>query len=143
MNRDYADIRSRIPEEPQWFDEFAVPRYCAFSPREIADIYADECMLMEIQCQRCERPFMVAVSSKRIDRLDLATKTYSPSLADRVKSRALSYGDPPNVDCCAAGPTMNSIPVRVIEFWRKERFDWVREASLEVEVTPEWAEEAR
>lgn len=141
MNRDYHDVRSRIPEEPQWFDECTVPRYCRFSPSEIADIHADECMLMEIHCQRCERPFVVAVSSKKFDRFDMATKSYRPSLADRVRARALSYGDPPNVACCPAGPTMCAVEVRVVEFWQKERFDWVRVPDLEVEVTPEWADD--
>lgn len=141
MHHHYNDIRSRIPEEPTWFDEHAVPRYCPFSPNETADIYADECALLEVHCQSCERPFMVAVTCKSFDRYDFATKTRGLSLADRVVARKLSYGDPPNVDCCPAGPTMNGVEVRVVEFWRKERLKWSRAPDLEVDVTPDWAKE--
>jgi hypothetical protein len=40
MYRRYDDILSRIAEEPTWFDEHAVPRYCTFAPDQIANIYA-------------------------------------------------------------------------------------------------------
>jgi hypothetical protein len=53
MHNYYKDIISKIPEEPQWFDEEAVPRYCPFTPDKLANIYADECALVLIQCQGC------------------------------------------------------------------------------------------
>lgn len=139
MNHHYKDIRSHIPEEPTWFDEYAVPRYCPFSPDEIADIYADECLLMEIRCQGCERAFLVAVSLKKFDRFNPATMSYGPSLADRVKAREVDYGDPPNVECCPAGPTMTSMSIRVVEFWTQDdRCEWARVPELEVEVAEEF-----
>ena len=35
----YADIRSRIAEEPKWWDEEGVPRYCEFSHKELSLIH--------------------------------------------------------------------------------------------------------
>lgn len=72
------------------------------------------------------------------------------SLAAQIRSRTIHFGDPPNAcpDDCAAGASMSSEPRRVLEYWRKgrredgERFlDWVRDASLEIEVTPDWVNE--
>ena len=34
------------------------------------------------------------------------------SLASRVADGTIHYGDPPNAECCASGPTMNSEPAR-------------------------------
>ena len=36
-----------------------------------------------------------------------------------------------------AGPTMNSVPRRVLEFWRNDRFDWERVPELEIDIDPE------
>lgn len=165
MNHSYEDIRSRIDEEPRWFDEDAVPRYCAFSPRETANIYADEVVLAEIACQGCGRPFHVCFSSNRLGQYrrafsiasheamnagrvltseDVAAKLDACSLAHAIETDELHYGDPPNVFCCPAGPTMNSVPVRVIEYWRQEKpegarlSEWVRVAELERALDPEW-----
>lgn len=69
MHHHYGDILSRIPEPPTWFDEHAVPRFCAFAPREVANIYADEAVLMLITCQACGHPFRVAMTSTRTDRM--------------------------------------------------------------------------
>jgi hypothetical protein len=58
------------------------------------------------------------------------------------------------IECCAAGPTENSIPRRVLEYWHRcfdERyienrrikdpaayFEWVRDRTLEVDIRPAW-----
>lgn len=66
-----------------------------------------------------------------------------PATYGRDRFGHLHYGDPPNIHCCAAGPTMNSIPIRVLEYWSRENplLDWQRDPALEVEITPEWASE--
>jgi hypothetical protein len=33
---------------------------------------------------------------------------------------------------------MNSVPRRVLQFWRGEAGEWTRDASLEVEIDCEW-----
>lgn len=137
MNLNYHDILSRISEPPQWFDEHAVPRFVAFSPDEAANIYANEVALAEIACQGCGRRFRVAFSISSMDRAMAGGKL--PSLAERIQDRSLHYGDPPNIDCCPAGPTMNSEPKRVLEYWVRERLDWVRKTTLEVDIEPDWA----
>jgi len=142
MWQDYTDIRSKIPEEPQWWDEHAVPRYCLFAPDEVADIYADEAALVQIACQGCGTKFHVAFSCSMIDRAaSMANGGASLSLAQMIGNKTLHYGDPPNVQCCAAGPTMNSEPRRVLEYWRKVQFDWQRDNGLEVDIVPDWCKD--
>lgn len=43
------------------------------------------------------------------------------TLADQVTAGVIHYGDPPHVDCCAAGATMNCNDLAVVEFWRRGR----------------------
>lgn len=133
MHNPYADIRSRISEPPAWFDENGVPRYGPFEVSCLADIYADEAALVLIRCQGCQTPFNVAFSRHT------ATEDYRAkvagvaprSLADRIIDGSLHYGDPPNIGCCPAGPTMNSVPVHVGQYWRRIKGEWYRDASLE------------
>lgn len=137
MNNNYADIRDRIAEPPRWWDEHAVPRYSEFGNLEVANIYADEIALVKITCQGCGRPFHVAFSTDCMEKFENGGRT----LAALIREKGLHYGDPPNVGCCAAGPTMNSEPRRVLEYWRrKAAFDWVRDPALEVDITPDWVE---
>lgn len=151
MNHHYNDIRSRIAEPPSWFDENAVPRYCPFSPDETANIYAKEVVLLRVACQNCERDFDVCMSWSDMDHVRGVER-----LSRDIKERKIRYGDPPNVECCASGPTMNSVPIRVLEFWRHPDLPrqsnpntpyrmpadaprWERVPALEIEVTPGWA----
>jgi hypothetical protein len=164
VNNPYDDIRALTEKKPVWFDEHAVPRYCAFTPDETANIYADEVVLAEIHCQDCGREFHVCFSSNRYAQYRRAFSSASHeamrdgrvltqdqvaatlaqySLAHAIETDELHYGDPPNVCCCPAGPTMNSVPVRVLEYWRKEvagkRWrDWVRVPELERPLTVDW-----
>lgn len=108
MHTCYADILALTPHEPHWFDEYAVPRFVDFEPIKIANIYAKETALVEIGCQACGRAFNVAFSS--------GSRT-SDLLSVAITNNTLHYGDPPNIGCCLAGPTMNSERRRVIEYW--------------------------
>jgi hypothetical protein len=149
MHVDYTDIRSKITELPVWFDEHAVPRYCPFEPERCANIYCDEAVLAEITCQGCHRAFSVALSQD-------STETYERGgcrLADDIRDRALHFGDPPNVGCCLSGPTMNSEPRRVLQYWScnhrehvqdgrvvnvEKYMEWRRDPTLEIEIAPDW-----
>lgn len=110
----YKDIMSRIKEEPRWFDENGVPRYCHFDPRKCANIYARECCLFHIKCQGCGKDFNVCMSWNTMSGYLQNQKSIKEKIQ---KDKYLHYGDPPNVECCSAGPTMNSVPVKVLEFW--------------------------
>ena len=136
MNNGYSDIRSRIPEQPKWWDEYAVPRYCDFGPDEVADIYARTVVLALIECQACSTEFRVAFSEGSLG---------DGNLAKAIGDKTLHYGDPPNAceGLCLAGATMNSVPRRVLEYWDKDptSFDWVRHPEYEVDITPDWAAE--
>jgi len=113
MHCDYADIRDKLGE-PVWWDECGVPRYCEFAPDKAANIYWRECALLAIACQNCGQEFAVCMTWAS---LDMAKGT--PSLGERLKSGELDYGDPPNVRCCPAGPTMMSETLGVVEFWQQ------------------------
>lgn len=142
MNEYYKDIIEKIPEKPTWFDEHAVPRYCQFSPREIANIYADECALVLIACQSCKTEFKVALSHDKMDnvRYRMMFDRDCPSLANEIGDRTIHYGDPPNIECCPTGPTMNSVPIKVLQYWERWNiFEWKRHKELEIEVKPDWA----
>ncbi|MGY4474025.1 hypothetical protein [Bradyrhizobium sp. USDA 3364] len=127
MHTKYADILSRISEEPSWFDELAVPRYGDFDPDAVANVYAREAVLVLAACQFCGRHFRLAI-----------TRPYfkdDPDVATAVCHRGLHYGDPPNVDCCSAGPSTTVVELEVLEYWwRVSGSSWKREVSFEVGV---------
>jgi hypothetical protein len=132
MHHHYDDIRSRIADEPKWFDESGVPRYCDFSPDETANIYADQIALVLIACQSCGKQFRVCMVS------DMMRLVYErPSLWEQIKDGSLHYGDPPNVRCCPAGPTMNCIDIRVLEAWQKQQAEPSRVPEYEIDLNVE------
>jgi len=140
MHEYYKDIINKIAEEPQWFDEFAVPRYCEFGPRRLADIYANECALVLIACQSCGEQFKVAFSQNTMDKVRyklMFPDKELPSLAAQIKAKTIHYGDPPNIGCCPAGLTMSSIDIKVLQYWKRDKFEWERDKSLEIEIEGE------
>src|SRR5438128_81638 len=102
MHQHYEDILSRIPEPPQWFDDYGVPRYCKFKPNRLANIYSTECALAEISCQQCGHRFLVAITPERVrDLLKASSERPQRKLADLILRGEIHYGDPPNIRCCA------------------------------------------
>lgn len=145
MNTNYRDITSRIPEPPKWFDEHAVPRFVDFDPMEVANIYANQVCLVRITCQGCGQEFKVAFSQHMMDRFmgydQDGKERWIATLEEQIQRKSLHYGDPPNVDCCGAGATMNSEPREVLEFWERNvttDLDWHRRPDLEVNIEPDW-----
>jgi hypothetical protein len=124
MKANYHDILSRISEPPHWFDEEAVPRFIPFDPDQAANIYATEAVLLKIECQSCGRPFEVCMTNSG----------YGQTLSEAVVAKSIHYGDPPNIECCHAGPTMNSEPIKVLQFWLRVGCDWTRVPELEIDV---------
>jgi hypothetical protein len=137
MHRSYNDIRSRIAEHPSWWQEGGVPRYGTFDPEVAGSVYANEIALVEIACQLCRTPFLATIETSRRD----------GRIAQGIRDRSLSYGDPPNVDCCGAGAATSSLTCRVVQYWargheefvNKDRvvtdlqfFEWRRDPSLEL-----------
>lgn len=136
MHHHYNDIRSKIDSEPIWFDEYGVPRYCKFVPDLCNNVYAAEVALLLISCQGCGKRFEVCMS---VNMFELALNPDMKSLANQIEEGDIHYGDPPNTDCCPAGPTMNCIDIRVLEFWKwkKGETGWTRVPELEITL-PEW-----
>lgn len=139
MHHNYADIRDLIPTPPIWFDERAVPRYCSFSPNAVANIYADEVVLVLIACQNCGKRFKVAMSTSTTERALIGfgrTDGKEPmSLAVQIGTGWLHYGDPPNAGCCGAGPTMGCEDLAVLEYWRRNgdtSLEWERDHDHEI-----------
>ena len=141
MLESYDDIRSKIAEQPQWWDENGVPRYCEFEPSRCANIYAREAVLFVVTCQGCGKAFHVAQSRDDMETHRLDGRTI---LTD-IGNCDIHYGDPPNVACCPAGPTMSSEPRYVIGYWRKNKetaYAWRREPALDGKViVPDWVED--
>ena len=120
-----------------WFDEAGVPRYDAFAPDDLANIYAHEAALAEVSCQGCGMRFKVALTDSFADA--------GLGLGDMIRLRRVRYGDPPNVVCCPGGPTMNSVMHAILEFWHKDHevsFDWRRDPSCEGSVDGDQLEPA-
>ena len=138
MNQAYDDIRDRIDAPPLWFDEAAVPRYAPFHPQRLSCIYGREAALVEIACQSCGHRFHVAFCRSRMDDVqDHQKGRERRTLSQSILEKTIHYGDPPNVDCCPAGPTMNSDPLRVIEYWLRDdttSHEWARVKDFEVSV---------
>lgn len=137
MLHHYADIRDRIAEDPKWWDEHGVPRYCDHHPDEVANIYARQVAFVEIACQNCGARYLVAFSS------DYPAVYGGKSVRDLIESDEIHYGDPPNGGCCRAGSSMNSVPLRVVEFWTSEvrAGGWARVAELERQIPCDWMSE--
>lgn len=118
----------------RWFDENGVPRFCEFAPSRLAntDIYLTECALLLITCQGCQHPFKVAISG-----------TKWRAIFDAILNLEVEYGAPPNIQCCPAGPTMNSVPRRVLEYWSligpgPAYTDPIRDSQVELDIVPRW-----
>jgi hypothetical protein len=113
----YDDIRSRIAEEPSWYDENGSPRYGVFSRELCPNIYAHEVVLLRIACQACGRRFDVEMNG------DTFYHIRHP--------KNLHYGDAPRHDGCA-GDTMNCEDLAVLEVWQvNDRQEWIRRSDLE------------
>ncbi len=141
MNNEFDDITSRIAEAPSWHDENGVPRYGAFAPSAVPNIYANEAVLFKIACQGCGEKFQVSLSRAAIE---FSIVDQEPgTLRDRINNKTLHYGDPPNTGCCSTGPTMNSEPRRVLEYWHKSRdtgYEWKRDETMEIDIEPDWVD---
>lgn len=138
MIRTYEDITKRLGA-PLWYDDQGVPRYDAFEPR-MCGIYAAAIAFLEIQCQTCEARFKVASEWTLLDGARLREPRVVPKVPHALSEDTdpwdaigdFHYGDPPQHDGCPAGGTMNSVPIRVIEYWERRDFDWTRRAECEV-----------
>ena len=115
MRNNYEDIRSRIAEQPSWYDSNGAPRYGEFEPSMCPNIYARQVFLLRIACQRCGEQFLVEMNSGWFN------KIYEP--------RILHYGDPPVHGC--VGDTMNCDDLEVVQVWNREDCEWVRHSEME------------
>jgi hypothetical protein len=115
MRDTFDDIRSRITEEPTWYDENGTPRYGVFSPVQCPNIYANQAVLLRIACQSCEREFLVEMSGGWFIPIN--------------EPKRLHYGDPPAHHCI--GDTENCDDLYVVEVWARDRSEWKRIPELE------------
>jgi len=127
MNAPFDDITDKISVPPTWWDSNGTPRYCTFEPKHCPNIYADEMVLLEVQCQACGTLFPVEMHRSKIH-VALGDES---TLHDLITTKAIHYGDPPHHDC-PAGNTMNVYDRRVLEYWKCSRFDWQRDPQFEI-----------
>ena len=122
MKPSYDDITTKLGPA-LWWDENGVPRYVEFHPHHASNIYAREVVLLEIGCQGCTERMLVEMNGG----------IYGTDMAMAVKDHRIHYGDPPSHGD-HAGETMNSIPLRVVQFWSRvgSRMEWKRVPELEI-----------
>jgi hypothetical protein len=143
MHSYYEDIRSRIKDEPQWYDCHGVPRYDKFKPQDSPNIYAEEVVLIEISCQDCNRRFLVEMNWSMMEMVfNRHSESFSTVMKlwlkdpDRAKHfPPVHYGDPPAHGC--VGDTMNCYDLRIVEFWKKDSFKWSRVSEYEIDLEKE------
>ena len=141
MRRYYGDILAAAGFDPIWFDEHGVPRFREFTPDAIAEVYASECAELRISCRGCGRDFVVAMSTP-------PQPEWFP-LASAIASRAIHYGEPPNMRCCAEGPALGAITRRVLSYHTRDlsqRTDepgrgWARRSELAIDINPSWMDD--
>lgn len=122
----YKDIRERIEEPPTWFDRHGVPRYCPAIPGNHSHVYADRLAFVRIECQACGHSFLVEFADSTMDRI-IWNDRYKAHVGEeppKYDPTKLHYGDPPNIGCCAAGATMNSVPRVLVSAYEKEHLEW-------------------
>lgn len=153
MHLEYDDILKRLGK-PLWHGAHGVPRYDRFTPH-LATVYGDHVALLEVECQSCGACGVVAAVWDR--RQHFALTHVNPPVLPEPTMPALRnddpwdsigsfhYGDVPqhvfeDGRACLAGPTMNSVPRRVLEFWSRDHFGptagWVRQRQYEMELPP-------
>ncbi|MDR6294453.1 hypothetical protein E9232_007007 [Inquilinus ginsengisoli] len=139
LYHDYRDIRSLTKQSPKWFDEKRVPRYCDFHPNMAANIYAKQAALVLISCQSCDSVFSVCITGIT----NTESQRLGKSLADELQDGTLDYGDPPNIGCCSPGPSMTSVPRRILQYWvlDPKKWQWYRDETIEGPYVPELREE--
>jgi hypothetical protein len=141
MFQPYRDILERLGD-PLWYDWQGVPRYCLYRPR-MQDVYADYDALLEVRCQGCGRTFRVGTCAPRV----LVFSEGGSSLAMLPSESSIGsfgYGDAPwHADAAGhmcSGVTMGAVPIRVVEFWVNEGFNWERCPAFEVAFSPKASE---
>src|ERR1051325_3563054 len=104
MKADYADIKLRIPLRPAWYDENGTPRYSDFRPDDVANIYSEYVVLLEIQCGTCRERFAAAVSVMRFWKggPDFDERCQKWLARDKNAPFPFCYGDPPRHACSGA-----------------------------------------
>jgi hypothetical protein len=130
----YKDIIDRINEPPKWWDRCGCPRYCDPTPENCSHVYAKHCAFMVIECQACSHEFVVEFAASSIDMLD---RHAEPPAFREWDPTNLHYGDPPNIGCCPAGATMNSVPRVLLGSWDRTLSDW-EQTHKNVPVRPFW-----
>lgn len=146
MHSCYHEILD-VMGEPIWWTEDGVPRYIPFAPEEAGNLYAYEVALIEIACQACDHRFHVCISSTRMDKALKDRVTVRDRIAGLdtprrpgmlLPSRSVYCDDPPNINCCAPGPTMTATPVMVEQVWLRSHDEgWVRAPELERPIAPD------
>lgn len=144
MHTDYEDIKKRITDPILWYDKNGVPRYEPFHPDMSPNIYAQEVILLLIECQACAKQFLVEMNWDQLRKIgtikDLhpfsqIIKNYQANKEGMIWS-PLHYGDPPRHEDCV-GESMNCFDRRVVEFWQrneKTHIEWQRVTKYEIEL---------
>lgn len=139
MKPRYYDILRVSDTPPLWWDELGVPRFETFEPHIHISRLAYECVLLNLQCQVCRKPYIVSMSNRVVSHLESA-----------IRNRTLDYGTPPrgcftedprthflknenpSLKKCNFGASMTPTLSEVIGYWRKNTSSqkWVEDISF-------------
>lgn len=136
MKPRYSDILERVPDEPVWWTQHGVPRFCRFEPNRGSDVYATWAVLLRIECQYCSKEFDVELvwGSFTPSRPEVSIRSWREN--PRYKWFPFRYGDPPSHNC--TGDTMSSVPLRVLACYHHNKDgSWERIEGFEIENTEE------
>lgn len=117
MKPSYSDIIERAGA-PDWWSGDGVPRYGVFAPSKLG--YGQQAALFEVGCQACGRRFLVADIWDHLE-------SDRDSLVEQLQtSGEIWWGDPPNVNCCPPGGSMNADFIRLLELHMWINYKWVK-----------------
>jgi hypothetical protein len=128
MLPDYADIRTAIDREPDWFTIDGVPRYRAFHP-DMLGVYDRMAVLVAVECASCSHRMLVGDGSPEFAFNIKTGQMDTYAVEDFAAGLAMS--DPPRHSCPGGGETMGCDEMSVVEAWDQADHEWRRRSDLE------------
>jgi hypothetical protein len=131
MATNYSDITAGIATPPLWWHG-DVPRYVPFHPRWVS-IHATEVAYIKSRCQVCGQEYNSVVEG--------FTDIYER--AESITGNASLPGwDPPLALSHCEYAFTSSVPIVVLEYWRRTRSDpqWVRLQEFEIALRDEYGQ---
>ncbi len=109
----YDDILRRIEQPPRWWCH-GVPRYEEFKPGDM-HVYAQAGLLVRIECQDCQRHFLVGVPGSAAQLINETGVRLDSLHDDPPHHDNARYQDEADPRC--AGNAMSMVVLEIVEAW--------------------------